>query len=355
MKLTKSSSILLDLIRGISAQLVVLGHLFSFYNIFGLSHHDNRFLIQNFGVIVFFILSGFLIGYSVDNKSTKEAYTYRHFFIDRFSRIFIAYLPSLFVIGLIDFIAYKFIGNYNYKDAFNVENFIGNMFMLQDFPIQNALGKVLKHPLHLTLFGSARPLWTVAVEWWIYLFFGFIYFKKINYKNIIFLLPLMIVPFFRIGFGGNGLSILWFIGLASFFVLKTNPLKENHFFLIALLITASIVRLLFNNFEVFDLAFSVLVTMALFVYLSYLQNKPKPNYFFTIINNSSATLSAFSFSLYLLHYSIIELVRGLNLNINIYLQVAFLFILCNLIAWLFARVTEYKHYKFRSYLTQKFL
>jgi peptidoglycan/LPS O-acetylase OafA/YrhL len=355
LKLTKSSSILLDLIRGISAQLVVVGHLFSFYNIFGLSNHTNHFLIQNFGVVMFFILSGFLIGYSVENKSSKEVYTYRHFFIDRFSRIFIAYIPALFVIGIIDLIAYKFANNYNYKDAFDVKTFIGNMFMLQDFPIQNALTKIFKSKIHITMLGSARPLWTVAVEWWIYLFFGFIYFKKITHKSIIFLLPLMIVPFFRIGSGGNGLSVLWFVSLASVYLLKKDTFKGNHALVIALSIAASFVRLLFNNFEVFDLAFSIPLLMALFVYLSYLQTKPIPNYFFSKISKTSSPLAAFSFSLYLLHYTIIEFVRSLQLDMNIYAQVGLLFILCNVISWLFAKATEYNYHKFRVYLTKKFL
>src|SRR6478609_5849272 len=135
MRLTKSSSILLDLIRGISAQLVVIGHLFSFYNIFGLRQHENRFLMQEFGVVIFFILSGFLIGYSVDNKSEKHVYTFRHFFLDRFSRIFIAYIPALFVIALLDAAAWKISGSTGYAEAQNIQTFVGNIFMLQDFPI----------------------------------------------------------------------------------------------------------------------------------------------------------------------------------------------------------------------------
>jgi peptidoglycan/LPS O-acetylase OafA/YrhL len=355
MRLTKSSSILLDLIRGVSAQLVVIGHLFSFYNIFGLRQHENRFLMQEFGVVIFFILSGFLIGYSVDNKSEKHAYTFRHFFLDRFSRIFIAYLPALFVITLLDAAAYKISGSTAYTDAQNIKTFVGNIFMLQDFPIQNALNKIFKSHIHITSFGSARPLWTVAVEWWIYLLFGFIYFKRITWKNIIFLLPLLIVPLFKVGTGGNGLSILWFLSLLGYYLIKNNIFKNNYFLLIALLIMASVVRLLFNEFKVYDLAFSVPLMIALFVFVAYLQKQTKPNYFFLKIKPVSSTLAAFSFSLYLLHYSIIEFVRSLNLGLNVFIEAGLLFVLCNLISWLFAKATEYKYHRFRTYLTEKFL
>jgi peptidoglycan/LPS O-acetylase OafA/YrhL len=353
MRLTKSSSILLDLIRGISAQLVVVGHLFSFYNIFGLRQQENRFLVQNFGVVIFFILSGFLIAYSVDNKAEKQKYTFRHFFVDRFSRIFIAYIPALVIIVILDAVSYKISGNYAYVDALNVKTFIGNIFMLQDFPIQNALSKIFKQKIHLTSLGSARPLWTVAVEWWIYLFFGFIYFKKITYKNIFLLLPLLIVPFFRVGSGGNGLSILWFLSLISFYLLKKSPFTGNYFLIIMLLMIASFVRLLFNGFNVYDLAFSIPLMMALFVLLSHLQ--VKPHIFFLKMEKPASALSAFSFSLYLLHYSIIEFVRSLNLKLNVFATIVLLFILCNLISWIFAKATEYKYHRFRIYLTEKFL
>lgn len=355
MKLTKSSSIFLDLIRGISAQMVLIGHLFSFYNILGLKNYENKFLIQNFGVVIFFILSGFLIAYSVDNKSERKVYTFRHFFIDRFSRIFIAYIPSLFVIAILDIIIFKAAGNYNYATALSAKNFIGNMFMLQDFPLQMAVDKIFKHSINITIFGSARPLWTVAVEWWIYLLFGFIYFKKITYKNIPLLLILLVVPLFRMGKSGNGLSILWFASLASFYLLKNNSLKRNYLAIFTILAGASFVRLLFNNFEVFDLAFSIPLVMAFFVLLSYFQTQPRPSKIFSRIEKTSFTLSAFSFSLYLLHYSIIEFVRSLRLNLNVYLEVCLLFIACNIISWLFAKATEYNHYKFRTYLTQRFL
>jgi len=355
MKLTRSSSVLLDLIRGVSAQFVVIGHLFSFYNIFSLGQHENRFLIQNFGVVIFFILSGFLIAYSVDSKAEKEVYTFRHFFIDRFSRIFIAYVPALFIIALIDLLAYKISGNTAYADAQNVPTFIGNVFMLQNFPIQNILRKIFNYKTYITSFGSARPLWTVAVEWWIYLFFGFVYFKRITYKNVIFLLPLLIVPLFNVGGGSNGLSILWFLSLFSFYFLKKNPIKRNYLVLIIVSLAASGISLLFNKFNAYDLTFSIPVMMTLFFVLSYLQTQVKPGYFFSRIQKLASTLSAFSFSLYLLHYSIIELVRSMNLKWNVFVETGLLFVLCNVVSWAFAKTTEYRYRQFRAYLTKRLL
>jgi peptidoglycan/LPS O-acetylase OafA/YrhL len=350
MKFTKPSSILLNLIRGISAQFVVIGHLFSFYNIFGLSRLEDRFLIQNFGVVVFFILSGCLIGYSVANKEEKETYTFKHFFIDRFSRIFIAFIPALFLIAILDLVSWKQFGNMTYRGAINAPTFLGNIFMLQDFPIEYAT----HYRFYLTSFGSGRPLWTVATEWWLYLFFGFLYFKKITYKNMVFLLPLLVVPLYNVYGRGNGLSVLWFSGFLVFYLLKTGPIKKNAIPITILLLAASLIRLRLNKFNVYDLAFSIPIAMALYVGLSYLQRSNSRN-FLIKLEKPSSLLAAYSFSLYLLHYSIIEFVRNLKLGLNVFVEIGLLFFSCNLIAWLFAKITEYRYIQFRNYLSSKFL
>ena len=67
-KLTESNSIFLDLIRGLSSQLVVVGHGISFFGIFTSFHQPNFPWIQNIAVLIFFILSGFLISYSTFRK-----------------------------------------------------------------------------------------------------------------------------------------------------------------------------------------------------------------------------------------------------------------------------------------------
>ena len=171
MKLKKEVSVFLDLIRGISAQLVLIGHLLSFYKVEGFEMDKGRFVMQNFGVVVFFILSGFLIMHSVSSK--KGNYGFSDFFVDRFSRIFIAFIPALFFILLCDVGTFYFDKAFIYRDADSVKNFVGNIFMLQDHPVFNYGISRINPEFNISAFGSGRPLWSVAVEWWIYMFFGF--------------------------------------------------------------------------------------------------------------------------------------------------------------------------------------
>ena len=62
-QLSKGQSAALDWLRGMAAQLVVVGHLIS------AAGYDQRIVIQDTGVVVFFLLSGFLIARSALGKS----------------------------------------------------------------------------------------------------------------------------------------------------------------------------------------------------------------------------------------------------------------------------------------------
>ena len=105
-------------------------------------------------------------------------------------------------------------GNYKYIKAFNVETFIANLFMLQDFPFI----------IPFTSFGSARPFWTIAIEWWIYLFFGCLVLRlSVGNRNV--LVQILIVSFLSIvpmynfiGGRGNGLTVYWLLGAVVFLV-----------------------------------------------------------------------------------------------------------------------------------------
>ena len=66
MKLKKEVSVFLDLTRGVSAQLVLIGHLLSFYKVKGFDMDKGGFVMQNFGVVVFFYT--LRISYNVFNQ-----------------------------------------------------------------------------------------------------------------------------------------------------------------------------------------------------------------------------------------------------------------------------------------------
>jgi len=177
----------LEAIRGFAAIYVVFHHTFAQGLV--IMHHDISVLFR-FGqeaVILFFVLSGFVIKYSFEKSKDKSFFSY---FEKRFLRIFIpvviAYITNYFVLA------------YQKHSFFPVDwlNLAGNFFMLQD----NNLLKpnVITYPfLHNT------PLWSLSYEWWFYmLFFPLITYFKPKAGTIVYALAILsalsylVYPFF---------------------------------------------------------------------------------------------------------------------------------------------------------------
>jgi peptidoglycan/LPS O-acetylase OafA/YrhL len=346
MKLTKESSDFVDFIRGISSQLVLIGHLISFYNI-----KIGQFEIQNFGVVCFFLISGFLITMSIDNKDSS--YSYKEFLIDRFSRIFIAYLPALVIITILDFVTLYLLHHDEYSKTLNFTTFISNIIMLQDFPLIEFIFKRLGKFNLITSFGSARQLWTVAIEWWIYIFFGYIMLQKFTIKTIGILIFSFLVILANVAGRGNGLTIIWALGSGSYFFLNKNvftPKNSNYIIYILLVFLLIFFRLKVYEYNVYDVGFYTLLAITFIIILTKLQKNiniryKKSGYILKF-------LADYSFSLYLLHYSIIIFFISLKLKYSIIVQIIFLFIFINIISFFFSKLTESYHLILRKRIKQ---
>jgi len=165
-KLTK-----LDAIRGFTALYVVFHHSFFSEN-FIIANYNLSFLFK-FGqeaVIVFFLISGFVIGYSFENSENKSFWSY---FQKRFYRI---YIPLCIIM----------ITQYT---ILSVENGMlinpqwlqlsGNIFMLQDVA-------TLKPNVICSPYLGNYPLWSLSYEWWFYMSFYMVYkmTSKIQYLKL---------------------------------------------------------------------------------------------------------------------------------------------------------------------------
>jgi peptidoglycan/LPS O-acetylase OafA/YrhL len=161
----------LEAIRGLAALYVVFHHSF-FSDSFKIFNINFAFLFK-FGqeaVILFFLMSGFVIGYSFENSRDKSFWSY---FQKRFYRIFI---PLIIV-----FITHYAIKCFQSGGFFPVNwtQLIGNLFMLQDVG-------ALKPNVIVEPFLGNSPLWSLSYEWWFYMsfFLFYILFAKFRYKDI---------------------------------------------------------------------------------------------------------------------------------------------------------------------------
>lgn len=340
-KMNYTQSLSLDILRIFAVQLVVIGHALPYFNI-GRANY-----IQNSAVVLFFVLSGIVITYSLFFKvENNPNYKFREFFIDRFSRIYTALIPSLIFIFLCDSIQIYYLKNetYHFYNAFDIRTFVANLLMLQDFP---------KFDLGITSYASGRPLWTLAIEWWLYMSFGLIiihYIKKFNIKYLIFLIFFMIVPFYNT-FGGRGdsLTLFWLEGALISILIFKNKIQVSKFLSIifGLVLIILIYKRLHLTKEAYDLVYVTLISLFIYFYLQVISNV---NFNSEKLRNIIHFISSYSFTLYLIHYTIFDLIAFFNQNNSSLIVFYFAIVISNILAVTLAYYTEMKYKNFRNFL-----
>jgi peptidoglycan/LPS O-acetylase OafA/YrhL len=357
-KLSTTSSFLLNLIRVLSAQAVLFGHCFGVFSIHvPLLTNGVPKSIQHLGVLVFFVLSGFLIAYTVKSKLLQSDYKFKTYFMDRFVRIYAGYLPAILFVVLLDYIHNHYLSGYAYEYRYTAKILLGNLLMLQDIPISIHLPR-----LTVGNFGSASTFWSLAVEWWLYMFYGMIAFygirkQKLDLLFALLLLPTLVFLFYHTVINSTSIrlysfSIIWLLGAAIFFLFDKNLiLKKKQ----ALLLTLTFLSLMVIRFYfvrlAYDVTLAILLAGFIFSIISYCQSLSPvvPQR----LNKLIAFFADCSFTLYLTHYTIL-LIINTNTDYSAPIKLSITVIISNVIAILIAVPTEMQHKKIRKYIFNRF-
>ncbi len=345
-KIGFNNSVLLDLIRGGSAQLVLIGHTLSFFVVEESSKIPK---IQNFGVMIFFVLSGFLISQTTIIKGV--GYGFKTYIIDRFSRIYAAFLPALLLILLTDFLVRHYTTVYDSSFQFTIKSFIANLFLLQNHPIAVTWG--------IGAFGSARPFWTVSIEWIFYIAFGILYYYSIKkiFKNPVILLLLIfsfIAVIYYVGARGGGLSYYWAFGAILSICYNKFKLQIKDSLTIVTIMIILLLSFWYRFFpdnakEIYDVGLAANLTFILYVILNLPQTK-FVNGTCNVISKFAKFLASYSYSLYLLHYTIIFLaIKVIKLPVSSY-GFILIFISSNIVSYAFYWAFERNYMLFRQIL-----
>ncbi|CAN7457182.1 acyltransferase family protein [Massilia sp. LjRoot122] len=110
-------------------------------------------------VVVFFLISGWLVGGSLMNRFGKPQ-ALAHYAIDRFTRLWTVLLPTLLLtlaVGLVIGAAAPGPMDFDPANEFSAAAFAGNLFGLQTVTVPD--------------FGGNYPLWSLAHETWYYIQF----------------------------------------------------------------------------------------------------------------------------------------------------------------------------------------
>lgn len=144
----------LEALRGFAATYVLLGHLVLTRLVPKGSPLGFLFRFGQEAVMLFFLLSGFVIYHSFHKQADKSFALY---FTRRLLRIFPIFLIALALSYLSSIIA---TGDF----SLNAGRLAGNIFMLQDF----ANGKP---GVWVDTYAGNLPLWSLSYEWWFYMMF----------------------------------------------------------------------------------------------------------------------------------------------------------------------------------------
>lgn len=173
----------LDFARWMSALLVVLGHVRGLWCVEFTNLQNKSFLLKVFyfltgfgpeAVMVFFVLSGYLVGGGALLKWRVGKFSASEYFISRFSRIYTVLLPALVCGGALDWFGFQYFNRADiYTNSSNHQSLMLAFDVNRDLNSATFFGNLANLQGVLTeYFGSNSPLWSLAFEWWYYCLFG---------------------------------------------------------------------------------------------------------------------------------------------------------------------------------------
>ena len=267
-------------------------------------------------VIVFFVLSGFLVGGLGAAKASIGKFSPVSYGIDRVTRIYVAFLPALLLTVVLDLVGSSVFSGTGFYDHTHpmiqqkiaTEPFITLMTM-ETFWMNAALLQTFLAPP----FGSNQPLWTISAEFWFYVVFGLGFVAIASRSGVARTLAvaLTVVIFLVLGVTFPILLGLWLIGACTTFV----PWRAVERPLISLLVFAavlSIVRFrqdIFEQSEVIRTAKNYLVAATfawLLISMRHIRFLPLER-----LSTFNRFMADFSYSLYLIHFPLMLFLLGL--------------------------------------------
>ena len=379
--LSQESSVFLNLIRFIACEMVVVCHFLTKYQP---EIHQASFRLGSalggVAVLLFFVLSGLLICYSTLNKVGNPSYRFRNFFVDRFSRIYSGLVPALLIGAVIAVVIY--ITNYSYfvylcsmQSTPSLLTFGMTLAMLQRFPVaffnSLLLPFGLSFPLpSVTPFGFNGILWTLAVEWWIYMVFGWLLMGSLalisrqnrsKAYNVLFFVVAVALSLILVGLlqEFSSVIIVWFVGALMMLAISSEAVRSKLSRslaargLVALFVLA-LASAIFSGYTAFawsgqyyDVFLGLQLSLFVFAGVLFLNGNKGGLSSKWLLNKRVVkwvTVGAgFSYTLFLTHYPIVVLLNGLNLPVGRFFMFLPILLITNLAAFMIAHFTERRH------------
>ena len=365
--------------RGISAQAVVLGHALNIFlpGIF-MVPGKRVFYMQSFAVVIFFVLSGFLITSAVLKKRSHAGFTFGHYLLDRVARVVYPLLPAIALIVALDFLVFHGSTRLPFINIhLNLQTIVGNFTLLFNHPVlQEIAARTSTGWINVKPVGTGAPLWSIVAEWWIYVAFGILVLivlqgKRMGFLRVALLLFAIAVP---LGYMGHGSyeSLAWIIGMLYAIAgptMRRLPVSA-HLWLFGLATGAFFTGLHYTGQNLHS-GITVVAAAVAFCHLFFAVEGRAArthdagdtsdrgslrlvagNWFVS----GSVFLSSFSYSLYLVHFSFMTYIwYFLHSTLSAWQLIPLSLIICNVVAYIYYLLVERHFHKVGKWLKRHLL
>lgn len=325
--MTKQFSTLLDMSRWMAALLVVISHdRHIVLSDFGTLHHPNigiqmLYFVTGFGheaVVIFFVISGFLVGGLTLQKWRTTGVALSDYFAHRISRIYTVLCPALLTGFALDSIGSRCCNaSAIYTDAAQLAANSLNSHISSDLTVTAFIGNLLMlESTYVPILGSNGPIWSLAYEWWYYCIFAACagaVFRKGTRTMALCIASLAVM----LAFAPLHMLLwmaIWLLGVAAFFYCESRSPKPNVLLSCGLFAGALVLsRLNTHNVSqpaapepmavsfAYDFAIGLSYALLLSSFYRY-QGHGLP------FKRLHKTLAAFSYSMYLAHFPMLVIV-----------------------------------------------
>jgi peptidoglycan/LPS O-acetylase OafA/YrhL len=323
--LNKSASAHLDMIRGLAAWAVMWGHLRALFFV-DFQHLERRtlplsvlYFFTGFGhqaVMVFFVLSGFLISSTIIGRRVSGDRSWHEYAIDRASRLYVVLIPGLLFGLLWDkfgsvLFAFKHVYSQPIDDfgaavaqsRLTYGTFLGNLFFLQTIVCPT--------------FGSNGPLWSLASEFWYYVLFPVALAAGIAWasRSLRTAIPLTIAAVCVAVFVGPHILVgflIWLTGTVLVFAnanwrFQAKSWLNLYALATILLLAASLISARTGRSVILGSDLCVGITFSMFLFAVLQMDMEKVG---SVYSRAAQFLAGFSYSLYVLHFPLLVFVRA---------------------------------------------
>ncbi|MDB5119525.1 MAG: putative acyltransferase [Sphingobacteriales bacterium] len=311
----------LDLLRGMAALLVCLGHLRLIC--FAELPAENSslpgkilFFLTGFGhesVIIFFVLSGFLIIKSIHESVWKQKWTFFGYINNRMTRLWVVLIPAL-ILGVV----WDKVGLHYYSNSLaytnNIRYFNGGPLIQDRISVSIFFENVFfLHSIYQNVLGSNSPLWSLSCEFWYYIIFPLLYFSissQYNLRSRILFFCLGLTFFSILNIDTQLYAITWLCGGLSYLIYRSSFqtlfVKKYFLIFISVVFFITLIMLRFKkNPLIFNDYFLALVLSLLIPALTLLRMDNER------LKRGAIFISNISFTLYVVHQPIFVFITSL--------------------------------------------